>query len=133
MAYTATVFLLRENGAEKTELEHLHLINLSVVRALVVHEKDTSQLIHVHAAFDRKSEIVTVRLSSKASGMAEEHGSCEVLTSDPAASPETEWKRMQRLVRGRVESLSASPKSHRMARSLLYELFASVVDYQQSY
>ena len=135
MAYTATRFLLHQTGitADSSALE---LVDLDMTQALVVTQKDPEQIIRVNAAVDEVKASVSIRFSSSTAYSSAKHGTCRVLVGNEGSYWKSEWSRMQRLVKGRVDSLIASSTTglaHRMTRALIYKLFASLVDYDRPY
>lgn len=135
MAYTATRFLLQQSGVTTYSLV-LELVDLDMTQALVVSRKDPDQMIQVAATMDEIKASVSIRFSSTNASSSAEHGACRVLVENEESSWESEWSRMQRLVRNRVDSLvesSTTGLTHRMKRALVYKLFASLVEYERPY
>ena len=135
MAYTATWFLLQQSGV-KPDVSALELVDLEMTQALVVSEKDPDQVLRVAAVMDEAKTFVSIRFSSSTTISSAEHGACQVLIGDEASQWRSEWSRVQRLVKGRVDSLATSSSTgvaHRMKRALVYKLFANLVDYDHPY
>lgn len=136
MAYTATKFLLQQNGAVIADMSVLELVDLNMTQALVVSQKDPQQMIQVTAAMDEAKASVSIRFSSTTGRSSTEHGTCGVLVKDKESHWESEWSRMQKLVKGRIETLATSSTTglaHRMKGELVYKLFATLVDYDRPY
>ncbi|KAI0124107.1 BcPKS15, polyketide synthase, partial [Xylariales sp. AK1849] len=135
MAYTATKFLLGQNGIEVAPAL-LELVALNMTSPLVVPRQNDEQVVHVTATLDESKSAVSVRFSSSVLGSMAEHGTCQVLVYDSTTGGHSEWPRMQRLVKGRVNHLitsSSTGTTHRMSKALMYKLFANLVDYDSSY
>ncbi|KAK6613458.1 polyketide synthase [Botrytis cinerea] len=132
MAYTAAKFVLEQADIE-ADLANLELVDLNMTHALVVHSKDTEQIVHVSADLNSTQKIISITFSSigNSSTMAE-HGTCRIVVNERNLQ-EAEWSRMQRLVKSRVSSLENSKTAHHMTKSLIYKLFSTLVDYDKSY
>ncbi|KAM0147236.1 hypothetical protein ACHAPG_010711 [Botrytis cinerea] len=132
MAYTAAKFVLEQADIE-ADLANLELVDLNMTHALVVHSKDTEQIVHVSADLNSTQKIISITFSSigNLSTMAE-HGTCRIVVNERNFQ-EAEWSRMQRLVKSRVSSLENSKTVHHMTKSLIYKLFSTLVDYDKSY
>ncbi|KAF7893676.1 uncharacterized protein EAF02_001214 [Botrytis sinoallii] len=133
MAYTASKFVLEQAGI-KADLANLELVGLNMTHALVVHSKDTEQIVHVSVDLDSTQKVISITFSSveNSSSMAE-HGTCHVVVNEGNVIQEVEWSRMQRLVESRVGSLENSKTAHHMTKPLIYKLFSTLVDYDRSY
>ncbi|KAF7919153.1 uncharacterized protein EAE98_009473 [Botrytis deweyae] len=133
MAYTASKFVLEQAGI-KADLANLELVDLNMTQALVVHSKDTEQIVHVSADLDSTQKVISITFSSveNSSSMAE-HGTCRVVVNEGNVVQEAEWSRMQRLVESRVGSLENSKTAHHITKPLIYKLFSTLVDYDRSY
>ncbi|TGO70875.1 hypothetical protein BELL_0652g00030 [Botrytis elliptica] len=133
MAFTASKFVLEQAGI-KADLANLELVDLNMTHALVVHSKDTEQIVHVSADLDSTQKVISITFSSveNSSSMAE-HGTCRVVVNEGNVVQEAEWSRMQRLVKSRVGSLENSKTTHHMTKPLIYKLFSTIVDYDRSY
>ncbi|TEY32601.1 hypothetical protein BOTCAL_0716g00010 [Botryotinia calthae] len=133
MAYTAAKFVLEQAGIE-ADLANLELVDLNMTHALVVHSKDTEQIVHVSADFESTQKVISITFSStgNSSSMAG-HGTCRIVVNEGNVVQEAEWSRMQRLVESRVSSLESSKTAHHMTKSLIYKLFSTLVDYDRSY
>ncbi len=136
MAYTATKFLLHQSGSVTADTSVLELVDLDMTRALVVSQKDPQQMIRVVAAMDEVKASVSIQFSSTTACSSAEHGACRVLVENEESYWKSEWSRMQKLVKGRIDSLvisSTTGLAHQMKRALVYKLFATLVDYDRSY
>ncbi|TGO32082.1 hypothetical protein BHYA_0355g00020 [Botrytis hyacinthi] len=133
MAYTASKFVLEKAGIE-ADLANLELVDLNMTHALVVHSKDTEQIVHFSADLDSTQKVISITFSSieNSSSMAE-HGTCRIVVNEGNVVQEAEWSRMQRLVKIRVSSLENSKTAHHMTKPLIYKLFSTLVDYDESY
>ncbi|KAF5871521.1 putative polyketide synthase protein [Botrytis fragariae] len=133
MAYTASKFVLEQAGI-KADLANLELVGLNMTHALVVHSKDTEQIVHVSADLNSTQKVISITFSSieNSSSMAE-HGTCRIVVNEGNVVQEAEWSRMQRLVESRVSSLENSKTAHHMTKPLIYKLFSTLVDYDKSY
>ena len=136
MAYTATKFLLHQSGVVKANMSVLELIDLDMTQALVVSQNDPQQMIRVTATMDDVKASVSIRFSSTTAFYTAEHGACRVLVESKEPYWKSEWSRVQRLVKGRIDNLLESATTglaHHMKRALIYKLFATLVDYDRSY
>lgn len=136
MAYTATKFLLHQSGAVKADTSVLELIDLDMTQPLVVSQKDPQQMIRVTATLDDVKASVSIRFSSTTAFSTAEHGACRVIVESKELHCRSEWSRIQRLVKGRIDNLVKSATTglaHQMKRALIYKLFAALVDYDRSY
>ncbi|THV49550.1 hypothetical protein BGAL_0189g00030 [Botrytis galanthina] len=133
MAYTASKFVLEQAGIE-ADLANLELVDLNMTHALVVHSKDTEQIVHVSADLNSTQKVISITFSSNenSSSMAE-HGTCHIVVNEGYVVQEAEWSRMQGLVKSRVSSLENSKTAHHMTKALIYKLFSTLVDYDKSY
>ncbi|KAI1826639.1 BcPKS15, polyketide synthase [Xylaria intraflava] len=134
MAYTAAKYLLDQNGV-KVQPESLEIADLNMISPLVVTGQDASQTVRVLASLEANGDCVQIRFKSTASGLTKEHAAC-AMNVRSSAGWQSEWSRMQRLMKGRVDHLigsSATGTAHRMSKALMYKLFASLVDYSSSY
>jgi iterative type I PKS product template protein len=134
MAFTATQFLLSQNGIE-VDISDLELANLSMTQALVVPRRDDDQVIRVTATIDKAKSSVSIQLRSSTPTSAIEHGFCRA-SIIKGALWKSEWSRVQRLVRSRVRNLIESSSRgivHRLSTALVYKLFSTVVSYDRSY
>lgn len=133
MAFTAATFILKQAGIQ-ADVASLELVDLNMTHALVVHSRETEQVVQISASLDSIEKYVSISFSSAGSStnMAE-HGTCGISFKDGRAAQEAEWSRMQHLVKARVDDLARSKSAHHMTRPLIYKLFSTLVDYEPSY
>ncbi|KAI4727455.1 polyketide synthase [Aureobasidium sp. EXF-10728] len=118
----------------------MNVIDMEILHAQVAGSpKDGLQLIQLEATLDITSRIIEVFLynvSNDNSRAVDHYGSFKVQFQD--ASPWTkEWRRVERLVNQRIETLdrlaTEGVVASRLTRNMAYTLFKNVVDYADHY
>ena len=135
MALTAANYIYRKTKPDKSVLE-MSLRALEITHPLVVGHCNPEQMVEVTAAKrSHDDDIVRISFKSKDRSSYHEHGSCEV-----RFGKNDEWKtifsRTLHLVKKRIVDLTKSAVAgscHRLQRSVVYKLFAELVDYSDKY
>ncbi|CZR53709.1 related to polyketide synthase [Phialocephala subalpina] len=135
IAYTAAKTLLGY-GTFGAKGQNFEVIDLNMTKSLVVSGEDPEQTIRAHATVDPSRDFVTLQISSGSSDISSEHATCRVLVHKDGNPKTSEWHRVQRLVKMRVDSLcdpARSDSCHKMATELMYKLFDSIVEYDSPF
>lgn len=136
MAFTVGEYLYKL-VSPTTRQVHMNLADVVVLHGQVAKKAEgATQLILLEAELDLAARHMSLSWSNaaddghKASGGPFATGS--IRFEDPAAW-RREWSRVQHLVQGRIDALSAAGDANRLSRNMAYALFRNVVDYAPRY
>ncbi|KAL9637500.1 MAG: hypothetical protein Q9164_002147 [Protoblastenia rupestris] len=135
MALTAANYIYRKTKPDKSVPE-MSLWALEIAHPLVVGHCNPEQMVEVTAVKGSHDEdIVRISFKSKERSSYHEHGSCKVRFGKNDEC-KTTFSRTLHLVKKTIMDLTKSAAAgscHRLQRSVVYKLFAEVVDYSDKY
>lgn len=136
MAFTVGEYLYKL-VSPTTKQVYMNLADVVVLHGQVAKKaKGTTQLLLLEAELDLAAQYMSLAWSNatndgqKATGGPFATGA--IRFEDPAAW-RREWSRVQHLVQGRIDALSAAGDANRLSRNMAYTLFKNVVDYAPRY
>lgn len=129
-------YLMDRHGLS-TDSIGLDVCQMQVEKPLVSDLKLGSQLFRVSAEIEWSRNKVTIETFSvnNQGKKTLSHATCAV-EFVPAQKYLTEWRRNTYLIRSRIEALRQSVDhgdAHRLKRSIIYKLFANIVEYSPEY
>lgn len=115
----------------------LDVHRMQISKPLVLNRDVSSQLFRVKANADWSDSSIKISIFSvnEQATMIADHATCTVRLV-PCQTWVNEWKRISYLIRGRIEALRRAVEggdAHRMKRSIVYRLFANIVEYSPPY
>jgi naphtho-gamma-pyrone polyketide synthase len=115
----------------------LDVSSMKVEAPLIAQPGERTHVFRVNAEANWRSNEIKMSLGSvnEAGKITRRHATFVVLLT-PAQIWEHEWKRLNYLVQGRVDSLAAGVASgscHHIKRGMAYKLFSALVDYGKEY
>ena len=137
MALTLTNYAYKQLRPSDKQLD-MNVRNMENPAPLLVRniQEPQHQTITIESAVDLSRQEAAVTISSKPNGKTNTvHAKCIVGFED-ASRWTSEWDRKSFLVRTRVDLLQDKQKegrTHRLPRNLVYRLFASLVEYSDTY
>ena len=137
MALTLTNYAYKQLRQSDKQLD-MNVRNMENPAPLLVRDiqEPQHQTVTIESAVDLSRQEATVTISSKPNGKTNTvHAKCIVGFED-ASRWTSEWDKKAFLVRTRVDLLQDKQKegrTHRLPRDLVYRLFASLVEYSDTY
>lgn len=136
MAFTVGEYLYKL-VSPKTKQVHMNLADVIVLHGQVAKKaKGATQLLLLEADLDLAARSMSLSWSNATNDgqktSAEPFATGTVRFEDPAAW-QREWSRVQHLVQGRIDALSALGDANRLNKNMAYTLFKNVVDYAPRY
>lgn len=136
MAFTVGEYLYKL-VSPTTKQVHMNLADVVVLHGQVAKKaKGATQLLLLEAELDFAASSMSLSWSNATNdgqkSSAEPFATGTVHFEDPAAW-QREWSRVQHLVQGRIDALSAVGDANRLNRNMAYTLFKNVVDYAPRY
>lgn len=136
MAFTVGEYLYKL-VLPKTKQVHMNLADVVVLHGQVAKKaKGATQLLLLEADLDLATRSMSLSWSNATNdgqkASAEPFATGTVHFEDPAAW-QREWSRVQHLVQGRIDALSAVGDANRLNKNMAYTLFKNVVDYAPRY
>ncbi|KAK4669877.1 Type I Iterative PKS [Podospora pseudopauciseta] len=131
MAFTAASYILGDAGLNMS----LDVRDMQVDKPLVIQPGDTKQIIRVFATKKIGSDQIEVTFASQDGSRNEHHATCSVVCGRGECW-QHDWSKTAYLIKARIESLKESSnkgQTHRILRSMVYKLFAALVDYDTRY
>ncbi len=103
------------------------LLDMEMVKALIVEDKDTdSRVLVISVAGNFHEGKFHVELSSRdANGTISKHATAQVIMSDPTRG----WAKLQKFVATRYSTVRTSPAANKISSKLAYSAFETVVSY----
>lgn len=136
MAFTVGEYLYKL-VSPKTKQVHMNLADVVVLHGQVAKKaKGATQLLLLEADLDLEARSMSLSWSNATNDgqkiSAEPFATGTVHFEDPAVW-QREWSRVQHLVQGRIDALSAVGDANRLNKNMAYTLFKNVVDYAPRY
>ncbi|KAL1959367.1 hypothetical protein VTO42DRAFT_2170 [Malbranchea cinnamomea] len=129
-------YMLRSNN-KQGDAVGLDVRDMKIDKPFILQTTSSSQLLRVSAVADWSTNTISFEIySTESQGKkVADHAQCKVKIS----TTETwfrDWKRLSYLISSRIRDLHNGVdggESHKMKRGIVYKLFASLVEYDQSY
>lgn len=109
----------------------IEVSNLEILRPLIIQMHTTSQVIHLSATSDSKSDEVSLSIESRGGQGKEVHARC-VVSRTPTEVLKEGWECTAYLFQSRIESLMTAASlgtAHKILQGMVYKLFSSQVSY----
>ncbi|KAL4940586.1 hypothetical protein BDV06DRAFT_223961 [Aspergillus oleicola] len=132
IALTAAQYVYSRLGQDS---QNLVISNMSLDHPVVVASAESKQKLQVTAVRTGESNKITVSFNLQDGASTQEIGDCEVETYKPADWT-SEWSNVSFFIKSRMDTLIDTVKAGRgehLRRSVVYKLFASLVDYDEKY
>lgn len=135
MALSATQYAYERLHPGQPKPPVITICELDIHRAIVVMNKDPSQIIEIQVDLGTTSNVAQISFRVRESEGVHDVGTCEVVYDGKTKFTDSISSNMF-LVKSRINSLKASneiDKRHRLLRSAIYRLFSNLVDYGEPY
>lgn len=135
MAYTAAKYIHNQENPGKA-VPNMSIGALNLTHIVTVHSSNSDIVIEINATMQRaENSCVHINFSSRQGLSNTNNGSCEIKFQS-SCHWEPQFLRSLHLVHSRMRTLvdsSVAGRGHRLLKSIVYELFADLVEYDDKY
>lgn len=144
MAYTAAHYVYHRTNSKNsaggvngitTKTPAMSMENLSITHPLMPKPQGAQDNTIITTTVQKTSnprEVIVSFASREGNKASQDHGGCTI-TFETEDDWDVEWSRTSHFVKAAKNALVNDPKTHHLPRSIVYKLFASLVDYDAAF